>query len=298
MAATELTRTTTDKAPARETLPKLQQTQPGEHASALSVSQRVLAILLVVFWLFLFAGGITVDTEKYRCAISPGGVVALTNEANPGGSAKKPCDASTEEARQALSFSVPAWPVSFGDEYRVVIPWLVVLLFFLPLNLALICTVAGALGAYGNRANLQDDATTPQARDESNPIMSGMLRGFFIYLFLISGLLLLDDKPFSDPGPGQYIRFAGFLSLISFIVSYQPNLFSMLIEWAFQRINTRKDTGMKVAPETQLEARHVERYTQVETATHVAVSGAPIPQNGADGSSHAAQSGTGVDPAR
>jgi hypothetical protein len=41
--------------------------------------------------------------------------------------------------------------------------------------------------------------------------LSGLLRGLFIYLFFISGLLLFDDKPFSSPGPGQYIRLAGFI---------------------------------------------------------------------------------------
>jgi len=67
-----------------------------------------------------------------------------------------------------------------------------------------------------------------------------MLRGFFVYLFLTSGLLLLDDAPFSNPTPGQYIRLAGFLSLFSFVVSYQPRLFNKLIVWAFERIQMRE----------------------------------------------------------
>ena len=60
-----------------------------------------------------------------------------------------------------------------------------------------------------------------------------------MYLFMMSGLLLLDDSPFSDTGPGQYIRLAGFLSLFSFVVSYQPRLFSSLMMSAFQRIQVR-----------------------------------------------------------
>jgi hypothetical protein len=56
---------------------------------------------------------------------------------------------------------------------------------------------------------------------------------------MMSGLLLLDDAPFSDAGPGQYIRLAGFLSLFSFVVSYQPKLFGSLILSAFQRIQVR-----------------------------------------------------------
>jgi hypothetical protein len=32
------------------------------------------ALLIFVFWLILFVGGITINTRPYRCAISPEGV--------------------------------------------------------------------------------------------------------------------------------------------------------------------------------------------------------------------------------
>ena len=75
--------------------------------------------------------------------------------------------------------------------------------------------------------------------------MSGLLRGLFVYLFFISGLMLFDDKPFSSPGPGQYIRLAGFVSLISFLVNYRPHLFATISDWAYERINTRKVVPQK-----------------------------------------------------
>ena len=98
--------------------------------------------------------------------------------------------------------------------------WVGVLLFFLPLNLAVLAAAAGALGALGNKANLEDDPAEPDPRikreinenrprksqDNSSPVMYGLLRRIFVYLFFVSGLLLFDDKPFSSPGPGQYIR--------------------------------------------------------------------------------------------
>src|SRR5215813_5911785 len=45
-------------------------------------------ILVFVFWLALFTGGITVDTRPSRCLISEGGVSALEDQTK----SSKPCD--------------------------------------------------------------------------------------------------------------------------------------------------------------------------------------------------------------
>lgn len=232
---------------------------PLHHAEAsqtnlnLSLIETVVASLFLFCWLLLFAGGIVLDTTQYRCAISGGGTRSLAVEARPGD------DEAKNICKQYESW-VPVGYSSISGEkanaYRLVVAWFVVLLFFLPLNLAVVSAAAGALGAIGNKANLEADLTDAalqnsqiptnpnlahkQARDNSSPIMSGLLRGLFIYLFFISGLLLFDDKPFSSPGPGQYIRFAGFLSLISFLINYRPYLFSTISDWAFDRINARE----------------------------------------------------------
>lgn len=200
--------------------------------------ERLLASLVLIAWLFLFAGGILVDTTPFRCVISPSGVQVMANEANP--SRPREVEVCTAEQKQGAGLWVPGWPQSWGKGYVLAVSWLGVLLFFLPLNLALVCATAGTLGAFGGKANLQDDSTPHNSRDDTNPYVSGLLRGFFVYLFMISGLLLFDDKPFSNPGPGQYIRFAGFLSLFSFVVNYQPYLFTTLVEGAFQRISARR----------------------------------------------------------
>lgn len=225
----------------------------NQNKAGLSPLQTMFAALLLLSWLSLFGGGITMDTTQYRCSLSRGGALALATEARPG-------DDEAKNVCKQYDAWVPLWSSSLSPEtakaYKFVVAWFGLLLFFLPLNLAMVSSAAGALGAIGNKANLDQDTTESSlrsaqtnlngdqaptnSRDDSSPIMSGLLRGLFVYLFFISGLLLFDDKPFSSPGPGQYIRLAGFISLISFLVNYRPHLFATLSDWAFERLNSRK----------------------------------------------------------
>jgi hypothetical protein len=278
----------------------------------LTGGELVLAALFLVMWLVLFGGGITMDTGKFRCAISTGGASALAAEAQPGeAAAKDVCQkreyadwipvgwswlaeeqSSTKQNPSGTTEPTPASTVYAGqtsnthrpklvatekaNAYRLLVAWLGVLLFFLPLNLAMVSATAGALGALGNKANLEDDRPEPsvppdqqlnRSTDISNPIMSGLLRGLFVYLFFISGLLLFDDKPFSSPGPGQYIRLAGFISLISFLINYRPHLFTTISDWAFERINSRKVIPKKQPEENQTQIEATEETTKKKTFT-------------------------------
>ena len=224
--------------PDQPTAPKpLNRTARTKPKHGLSRIQTIVAALFLLSWLSLFAGGITMDTTKFRCVISPGGATKLAAEGMPGQSVGELCKNEV--------VWVPAWPAKLADTYRVAVSWLAILLFFLPLNLAMVSATAGALGAFGNKAHLEPDERPSESLDTSSPLMSGLLRGLFVYLFFISGLMLFDDKPFSSPGPGQYIRLAGFVSLISFLVNYRPHLFATISDWAYERINTRKVVPQK-----------------------------------------------------
>lgn len=250
--------------------------RPGEprtrrgHRVKLTRLECVVAFAVLVVWLLLFGGGILVDSEPYRSQISAEGVEALKAEGRRG-----------QEAAQSGVSDVPVAnaphpPVSAAAAgrpseraSRLLAAWAVVLTCFLPLNLAWLCVAASALGAFGNAANLSDDDSDERLSDTSNPYVSALLRGFFVYLFMMSGLLVLDDAPFSNAGPGQYIRLAGFLSLFSFVVSYQPRLFSALILSAFQRIQVRggdaSGASTQTAATTQTGVEQVRQTTTVQT---------------------------------
>ena len=220
--------------------------------------ETVLAGLAFGLWLVAFAGGILLQTRPSRALISPGGVAALEGI---------PIDSVYALYPHTRPDAAGARAVPLGAYVKA---WAVVLVWFLPLNLALLCALAGSLGAFGARANLQGDgadAPPGPSADLSSPYVSALLRGFFVYLVMISGLLLLDDDPFGSPSPGQYIRLAGFLSLFSFVVSYNPGVFSGLLAWASTRVASRGGAGGTTAAAVQVDTREVKvTQTQVHAA--------------------------------
>lgn len=158
-------------------------------------------------WFVLFAAGLLVSTLPYRLAISPLAVSAaeMANDVQPAGS--------------------------------LLLSWLVVLTCYTPTNVALLSVVAGVLGSLGCRARLGPTSTgsgNQKAQrspcDQINPNLSGFLRGLFVYLAVISGLLVLVEDPFEVPTPQQYARLAGFISLLSFVTSYRSAIFAGLLD--------------------------------------------------------------------
>ena len=97
-------------------------------------------------------------------------------------------------------------------------------------NVAVLCIVAGLLGTLGAKARLGADNEN-DGDDETSPGASALLRGFLVYLFVIAGLLVLGNDPLS-PTQQQYVRLAGFISLLGFIVNYRPSLFAALLHRA------------------------------------------------------------------
>lgn len=217
-------------------------TQSRSTPIRLSNRGRLAALFCFGLWMVIFAGGILIDTQPYRMIISPGGVAALSGaEVAPG------TPATTLLGER-----------SFQD---LAVSWIVVMIWFLPLNLALLCAVSAVLGAFGSVANLETDQIDATGRDRTNPYVSALLRGFFVYLIMISGILLLDHEPFSNPGPEQYIRLAGLLSMFAFMVNYNPQVFNRLLSFAADRVEARN--GLKSRP------AHVEETVQIERETQV-----------------------------
>ena len=94
-------------------------------------------------------------------------------------------------------------------------------------NVGVLCLLASLLGSFGASANLGVDGEAQGAQDTSAPRISALLRGFLVYLALLSGVLVFGESP-ASPTQTQYVRLAGVTSLVAFAVNYRPALFATL----------------------------------------------------------------------
>lgn len=99
-------------------------------------------------------------------------------------------------------------------------------------NVCILCLLASLLGMVAAKARLGTDAERPADTDRTAPGISALLRGFFVYLALIAGVMVLSETP-TEPSQNQYVKLAGLMSLTGFVVNYHPALFGRLLAKAF-----------------------------------------------------------------
>ena len=98
-------------------------------------------------------------------------------------------------------------------------------------NVALLCLFAALLGCLANKAGLGPSSEDAAQADTTAPRRSAILRGFFVYLAFIAGVLVIADAP-ASPTQVQYAKIAGAVSLVGFVVNYRPALFAQLLKSA------------------------------------------------------------------
>lgn len=153
----------------------------------------IAGLIAVLLWLGFFLPGLTIASQPYRDCLAAG------------------------------DFS---W-VNFG----------MVFLCYTVTNAAILCIVAGVAGAMARQffsPGMQEetDHTTPQPPENnkaSDNIFSGALRGFLIYLVFLAGAYAATSSPFAATTAEQYARMAGTVSLLSFLISYEPNFIRAII---------------------------------------------------------------------
>jgi len=207
------------------TMPPL--AKPGTLSSADEVEwnrwDTVLLGFTMLLWLVVFAAGTIVSSAPYRA--------------------------------QLATFE--------GDAQQIMKNAGMVLLTYTLTNVALLCLLASMLGMLSAKAILGPDLeakTSPP--DQTSPTSSALLRGFFVYLTLIGGVLVLSER-FAEPSQSEYVRLAGLISLISFIVNYRPAVCARLLERAAavidQRVQPQNGNGSARVPSgtTSADSVHV-----------------------------------------
>ncbi len=178
-------------------------------------------IIAILIWFALFAAGVTIDSSPYREALAAAGTPpagtegALAQGGDPGGTPERTIKLSKLRA------------------------FLGVIAFYTPLNVALLTILAGLVGGCASRLTYaRAHGEIPQAGDAQqdlrtmfrieNPVAS-MLRSFLVYLAFLSGIFITTNDPFGSPTADQYVRLAGLLSFVSFVVGYDPTRFQEIL---------------------------------------------------------------------
>ena len=103
------------------------------------------------------------------------------------------------------------------------------LVTYTPTNMAILCCVASITGSSGIRHD-----------DSLEKYRSSVVRGFFVYILLMSGLLLVSGDPFNAPTQGQYIRLAGMSAVFGFIVGWHPGVVAKLMDTVMQAVKLKE----------------------------------------------------------
>jgi len=115
------------------------------------------------------------------------------------------------------------------------------LLTYTPTNIAALCLLAAYCGGCASRMVLSSAASLQGTKDSpkwtnthaeiymaESPV-SSMLRGFVVYIAFLAGVYVGTNAPFAEPTQEQYARAAGTVSLLAFVVGYDPTLFRHLL---------------------------------------------------------------------
>lgn len=181
----------------------------------------------------------------------------------------------------AVGFSVPTAPhletldaTHLADtSAQTVLKSIVIVIFCsTPTNPGILACLAALLGGISSWIHV--DGTAPSENDRSASLQricfAPMLRGFFMYLSLLAGLLLLTTQAITHATQDQYVQLAGTVSVFAFMIGYDPNVFRKLMGrvngWAVQR---EEQTTLNQAPE---------QCREHDTVQGVSVGGAPAPE--------------------
>lgn len=194
--------------------------------------------VIVVLWLTLFTVGLSVPTAPYR--------ERLLNLANPAVTSRA-TDPSIVESLVVIAFAFT--PTNLA---------LLCMVSALAGCLGRLATTDDAAAELARHRRIEKvtiectDSTSPVAASATSaatatesttvqqastnitvsplaPAITAVTWGFFIYLVIVSGTVVLTGDPFKDTSPEQYLRLAGAASLLAFAVGWQPQILAQLV---------------------------------------------------------------------
>jgi hypothetical protein len=179
-----------------------------------------IGLFALIVWLLLFTTGLLIDSKPFRLALAPTPATTLAKADNSQSTRTEPNVADVEPSKLNGTRA-----------------FLAAMVCFTPTNLLFLTLFAGLLGGCSSNlvaARAEDSPTIsiePHRMSylSENP-WSAMMRSFVVYLCVIAGLYFAMDDPFKAPTAAQYMRLAGTLSILAFVVGYDPSRIIPLLD--------------------------------------------------------------------
>lgn len=111
-----------------------------------------------------------------------------------------------------------------------IVGYLVVIVFCHTVpNMAILCCLSAFLGVVASRA-VSGVPAGGLTQERMSIYVAAVTRGFFVFLVIVSGTILLNEQSFMTLTQERYIRLAGLASLFSFAAGYNPKAFLRLLQ--------------------------------------------------------------------
>ena len=108
-----------------------------------------------------------------------------------------------------------------------------ILLAWIPTNIAFLSILAGLMGALGRglvRKVEEGAGVEEEKADKKNRAVGGSIAGFMFYMAFMAGAFVMMDQPFTNTTEAQYYRIAGSISFISFIAGFRPDTLRRILD--------------------------------------------------------------------
>jgi hypothetical protein len=92
-------------------------------------------------------------------------------------------------------------------------------------NPAILACTAALIGSVAHEVTVR-----PQAANEVRNHLAAIFQGFFVYLGMMSGLMLLTTEAILNATQLQYVQIAAVMSIVAYLVGYDSTLFQKLVK--------------------------------------------------------------------
>lgn len=246
--------------------------------------RRRAGVFAVLLWIAVFAAGILIPSGTarevlgWKAAEKPGDkITAIENKISEleAGDARQdedelptaskpiqedrpavdPAGVGSSESKAAGKSSPPASGPAMGTFSA----FFVAAIAFIPINVAMLCVIAGFIGGCSVSEELIRDVRMDVDNQKESPSSSpskrrlnfltehpafSAIRGLVVFLLISSGLFvfagseLLIESGSQEEALGNYIKFAGIFSFFAYFAGHDPTVFSAMLRFGGNRLAT------------------------------------------------------------